>query len=127
MRKTIATLTMLLILGAFTACSAPLAEGTVTGKVHEPYKEWTTEEADYDTRCVPKTRTTYVNGKSQTSTYQDCQRYFDGYETVEHSSPECYRINYAAKKERDSLCVTEAEFTAIQVGDRFVRADYQDE
>lgn len=103
---------------AFSSCG--VTEGTVYDKSYSPEKRWTTQEADYDNVCTTKTRTSYVNGKSKTSTYQDCKRVFDGYETKHHRKAACYRLKFKNRDgDKGSACVSKATYTKHDIGDYY--------
>jgi hypothetical protein len=101
-----AALALVLALGGLAACA--VTSGTVTGKQHEPAREWTTYETDFDTRCTG------------TGSSRRCTQVADGVDEVEHATPECYRLDL---KHEDgatgSVCVDRETFERVQVGDHY--------
>lgn len=112
------TATALLTAILLAACGG-ITEGTVYEKTYTPARDWTTTEPDYDTRCTTKTRMKTVNGKTRTETYQDCQRYQDGWEEVAHHEDECYRVAFREGDDTSSVCVTKEQYDAVEIGDPF--------
>lgn len=94
-----------------------ISEGTVTAKQYVPEKNWTTQEADYDTRCTG------------TGDKKKCKRVFDEMETVEHHEDACYQLHLeqrsgkGGKVETGSLCVPEADYNAHEVGDYYKESE----
>ncbi|MFG3710143.1 hypothetical protein [Micromonospora sp. NPDC047730] len=98
---------VVLVFAGLGLAACAVTSGTVTGKQHEPAREWATYETDYDTRCTG------------TGSSRRCTQVPDGVDAVEHATPECYRLDLKHEDATGSVCVDRETFERVQVGDHY--------
>lgn len=109
-----------------TSCGAP-EKGDVISKEYKPEREWTTSEPDYDTKTYScrktKTETKTVNGKTtskQVGYTGTCTKQVrDGYDIVDHYSPEEFLLKIQDGDNVGWVEVSESTYEDAEVGDYY--------
>jgi len=123
MSRLVGAATLLVMLAA---CGAP-NQGDIVGKKYTPEREWSTMEPDYDTKTYSckktKTETKTVNGKTTSKevpyTGTCTKRVKDGYDEVDHYSPEKYRLKIQDGDNVGWVEVDESTYEDAEVGDYY--------
>lgn len=116
--------TILLILAAILAlgaCADPVTHGTVIAKEYDDPDTWTDMVPQYQTQCLPVTRTVYDSYSKTTRivTEIQCNQVFNGYLPVQRHDGEHYNIKLRNNDKTGWRNVTPTEYERIKVGDYY--------
>lgn len=94
---------------ALAGCGGPppLKSGTVTAKRHIPQRQWTEQVPIYITVCQPSGKTTV------------CHLQLVGFNPVQHTDPECWRLSLRDGKRTGEACVSRATYDRTDLGEHY--------